>query len=107
MSDIILSLAKIPANARNLGPVTGSCVIGNIFSILFSSECVPFVAYLFGSNSGAFSKRVKKVIHTDFDQIAENARKIGANAVYDIHIDDLCAKPGLMVFSVSGTATME
>lgn len=85
-----------------LGVVTGETVLGaNIFRDLFAG-----IRDIVGGRSGSYEKELKKAREIAFEEIREEARRLGANAVVGVDIDYevLGAKNGMLMVSVSGTA---
>ncbi|MCX2726805.1 heavy metal-binding domain-containing protein [Thermomicrobium sp. 4228-Ro] len=86
-----------------LGVVTGEAILGaNIFRDLFAS-----IRDIVGGRSGAYEKELRKAREIAFQEMAEAARQLGANAVIGVDIDyetiDMGGSNMLMV-TVSGTA---
>lgn len=102
MSDIFLSPANIPPNARDLGLVSGYCIIGTGFFTEFVSAFTDF----FGRKSGSYSKKIGNAEKFAFAILKENARKLGANAVYNVRvsIQEATSGHGMIIFYVCGSA---
>jgi uncharacterized protein YbjQ (UPF0145 family) len=86
-----------------LGVVTGEAILGaNIFRDIFAS-----IRDIVGGRSGAYEKELRKAREIAFQEMAEAARQLGANAVIGVDIDyetiDMAGSNMLMV-TVSGTA---
>jgi len=86
-----------------LGVVTGEAILGaNIFRDIFAS-----IRDIVGGRSGAYEKELRKAREIAFQEMAEAARQLGANAVIGVDIDyetiDMGGSNMLMV-TVSGTA---
>lgn len=65
------------------GVVAGEAVLGaNIFKDLFAS-----VRDIVGGRSGTYEKELRKARQIALDELAEQARELGANAVVGIDID--------------------
>jgi uncharacterized protein YbjQ (UPF0145 family) len=86
-----------------LGVVTGEAILGaNIFRDLFAG-----IRDIVGGRSGAYEKELRKAREIAFQEMAEAARQLGANAVIGVDIDyetiDMGGSNMLMV-TVAGTA---
>ncbi|HFE48127.1 MAG TPA: heavy metal-binding domain-containing protein [Chromatiaceae bacterium] len=84
------------------GVVTGEAILGaNIFKDFFAS-----VRDIVGGRSAAYENELKKARTIAFDELAEQARELGANAVIGIDIDyeTVGSQGGMLMVSVSGTA---
>ena len=85
-----------------LGVVTGEVIVGaNIFKDLFAS-----VRDIVGGRSGAYESALRDARSTAFDELASEARDLGADAVIGVDIDyEVLGQNGSMLMvSVSGTA---
>ena len=86
------------------GVVAGEAVLGaNIFKDLFAS-----VRDIVGGRSGTYENELRKARQIALDELAEQARELGANAVVGIDIDYevLGEKNGMLMVSASGTAVV-
>jgi len=84
------------------GVVTGEAILGaNIFKDLFAS-----VRDIVGGRSAAYEKELQRAREIAFEEITQQARERGANAVVGIDIDyeTVGANGGMMMVTVSGTA---
>lgn len=84
------------------GVVTGEAIIGaNIFKDMFAA-----VRDIVGGRAGAYEKTLRSARETAFEDLAEAAGQLGANAVVGIDIDYevLGEKNGMLMVAVSGTA---
>lgn len=84
------------------GVVAGEAIIGaNIFRDLFAS-----VRDIVGGRSGAYEKTLRNAREAAFEEMAEAARDLGANAVVGIDVDYevLGQANGMLMVCVSGTA---
>lgn len=97
-----MSPADIPPSAQDLGLVSGYCVMGTGFF----SEFVSLFTDFFGRKSGAYGKKVKKAEKEALTVLAENAQKLGANAVFNVrvNIQEATHGHGMLVFYASGAA---
>ena len=84
------------------GVVTGEAIIGaNIFKDMFAA-----VRDIVGGRAGAYEKTLRSARETAFEDLAEAAGQLGANAVIGIDIDYevLGKENGMLMVAVSGTA---
>lgn len=90
--------------AKYCGVVAGEAVLGaNIVKDLFAS-----VRDIVGGRSGTYENELRKARQIALDELAEQARELGANAVVGIDIDYevLGEKNGMLMVSASGTAVV-
>jgi uncharacterized protein YbjQ (UPF0145 family) len=88
--------------AQYLGVVTGEVIVGaNIFKDLFAS-----VRDIVGGRSGAYESSLRDARATALDELAADARALGADGVIGIDLDyEVLGKEGSMLMvSASGTA---
>ena len=84
------------------GVVTGEAIIGaNFMKDMFAA-----VRDIVGGRAGAYEKTLRTARETAFEEMAEEATRLGANAVVGIDIDYevLGEKNGILMVAVSGTA---
>jgi uncharacterized protein YbjQ (UPF0145 family) len=84
------------------GVVTGEAVLGtNIFRDFFAS-----IRDIVGGRSAAYEKELHRARTVAFDEMSDEARALGANAIVGIDIDyESIGESGTMLMvSVSGTA---
>ena len=84
------------------GVVTGEAIIGaNFLKDIFAS-----VRDFVGGRSGAYEKTLRSARETAFEEMAEAAEKLGANAIVGIDLDYevLGETNGMLMVAVSGTA---
>lgn len=89
---------------RYLGVVTGEAIIGaNIFKDLFAS-----IRNIVGGRAGAYERSLADAREVAMAEMAEQATKLGANAVLGIDIDYevLGQDNGMLMVCVSGTAVI-
>lgn len=89
---------------RYLGVVTGEAIIGaNIFKDLFAS-----IRNIVGGRAGAYERSLADAREVAMEEMAEQAAKLGANAVIGIDIDYevLGQDNGMLMVCVSGTAVV-
>ena len=85
-----------------LGVVTGEVIVGaNIFKDLFAS-----VRDVVGGRSGSYESTLRDARRTALDELSQEARGLGANAVIGIDLDyEVLGQGGSMLMvSASGTA---
>ena len=90
--------------SRYCGVVAGEAVLGaNILKDMFAS-----VRDIVGGRSGAYEKELRKARQIALEELAEQARELGANAVVGIDLDYevLGEKNGMLMVSASGTAVV-
>lgn len=86
------------------GVLAGEAVLGaNIFKDLFAG-----VRDIVGGRSGTYENELRKARQIALDELAEQAKELGANAVVGIDIDYevLGEKNGMLMVSASGTAVV-
>ena len=84
------------------GVVTGEAILGaNIFRDFFA-----VIRDIVGGRSGSYEKELRKAREIAFQELGEQAKALGADAVVGIDIDyETVGKDGSMLMvSVSGTA---
>ena len=89
---------------RYCGIVAGEAVLGaNVFKDMFAS-----VRDIVGGRSGTYEKELRKARQIALDELSEQARELGANAVVGIDLDYevLGEKNGMLMVSASGTAVL-
>lgn len=89
---------------RYCGVVAGEAVLGaNILKDMFAS-----VRDIVGGRSGTYEKELRKARKIALDELSEQARELGANAVVGIDLDYevLGEKNGMLMVSASGTAVV-
>ena len=89
---------------RYCGVVAGEAVLGaNVFKDMFAS-----IRDIVGGRSGTYEKELRKARQISLDELAEQARELGANEVVGIDIDYevLGEKNGMLMVSASGTAVV-
>lgn len=87
-----------------LGVVTGEVIVGaNIFKDLFAG-----IRDIVGGRSGAYETTLRSARETAFQELEEEAARLGANAVIGVDIDyEVIGKEGSMLMvTVSGTAVI-
>ena len=87
-----------------LGVVTGEAILGaNFFRDFFAN-----IRDIVGGRSGAYEKELARARNIAFQEIQEEALRIGANAIVGIDLDyEVMGETGSMLMvSVSGTAVI-
>lgn len=85
-----------------LGVVTGEVIIGaNVFKDLFAG-----IRDIVGGRAGAYENTLRDARNEAFTELAEEARRMGADAVVAVDIDYevVGANGSMLMVSVSGTA---
>lgn len=83
-----------------LGLVTGEAIMGaNIVRDLFAS-----VTDIVGGRSGAYEAKLSDARKIAVNEMAEDARRMGANAIVGIDIDYEVIRDGMLMVAASGTA---
>jgi uncharacterized protein YbjQ (UPF0145 family) len=86
------------------GIVTGEAILGaNVFRDMFAS-----IRDIVGGRSGAYEKVLKDARDMALDELGEEARLLGANAVVGIDLDYevLGSSGSMLMVSASGTAVV-
>lgn len=91
---------------RYLGIVSGEAILGaNVFRDFFAK-----ITDIVGGRSGAYEAELRKAKAIAMEEIQEQARQMGANAVIGIDIDYETIQVGsggsMLMVSVSGTAVV-
>ena len=87
-----------------LGIVTGEVIVGaNLFRDLFAS-----ITDIVGGRSGQYEEVLARARHEAIEEMTEQARQLGGNAVIGVDLDyEVIGKNGSMLMvSVSGTAVV-
>jgi len=85
-----------------LGIVTGETIIGaNIFKDIFAG-----IRDVVGGRSGSYERVLREAKDSALSEMAEQAKRMGANAVVGIDLDyeTLGASGGMIMVTASGTA---
>jgi uncharacterized protein YbjQ (UPF0145 family) len=90
--------------ARHLGLVTGDAILGaNIFRDLFAG-----IRDIVGGRSAAYERELREAKRLALEEMAEQARELGANAVVGVDLDfetiTMGSGGGMLMVSASGTA---
>ena len=84
------------------GVVAGEAILGaNIFKDFFAG-----IRDIVGGRSAAYERELQKAREIAFDEVTDQARERGANAVVGIDVDyeTVGADGGMLMVAVSGTA---
>jgi len=83
-----------------LGLVTGEAIMGaNIVRDIFAS-----ITDIVGGRSGAYETKLNEARRIAIDEMAEQARGLGADAVVGIDLDYEVIRDGMLMVAASGTA---
>ena len=89
--------------SRYMGLVTGEAIMGaNLFKDLFAG-----ITDIIGGRSGAYENELRKAKEIAVEEMKEEARKLGANAVIAVDLDYETIGGGsgnMLMVSASGTA---
>jgi len=89
---------------KYLGVVTGEAIVGaNVFRDFFAS-----IRDIVGGRAGGYEKALRGAREIAFDEMKEEADRLGANAVVGIDLDyeTLGQNGGMLMVTVSGTAVV-
>ncbi|MDX1983740.1 MAG: heavy metal-binding domain-containing protein [Bryobacteraceae bacterium] len=90
---------------KYLGLVSGEAILGaNVFRDFFAG-----IRDLVGGRSGAYESELRKAKDIALDEMAEQARKMGANAVVGVDLDFEEISPGqgtMLMVTATGTAVV-
>ncbi|MGO4543976.1 YbjQ family protein [Paenibacillus sp. 2TAB23] len=83
-----------------VGVVTGEAIMGaNVVRDFFAS-----ITDIVGGRSGAYESKLKEARDVAFDEMKNQAARLGANAIVAIDIDYEVVREGMLMVAVSGTA---
>lgn len=83
-----------------LGIVTGEAIMGaNIVRDFFAT-----VTDIVGGRSGAYEEKLSQARQVALKEMAEEAKRLGANAVIGIDLDYEVVREGMLMVTTSGTA---
>ena len=91
-------------NLQYLGVVTGEAILGaNIFRDFFAG-----ITDIIGGRSGAYERVLKEARETAFQEMEEQANKMGANAIIAVDLDYESIGEGgsMLMVTASGTAVI-
>jgi len=85
---------------KYLGLVSGEAIMGaNIFKDLFAG-----IRDIVGGRAAAYEKELRKAKEIAINEMIEEARKLGANAILSIDLDYETIGQSMLMVSASGTA---
>ena len=92
--------------AQYLGLVSGEAILGaNLFKDLFAG-----IRDIVGGRSGAYEEELRKAKQIAIDEMVEQARALGANAVVGVDLDyetiGIGSGGNMLMVSASGTAVV-
>jgi uncharacterized protein YbjQ (UPF0145 family) len=83
-----------------LGIVTGEAIMGaNIVKDIFAS-----ITDIVGGRSAAYEKELTRARDIAVQEMEENAKSLGANAILGVDLDYETVREGMLMVTVSGTA---
>ena len=92
-----LDTAKV---AKYIGLVSGEAILGaNIFRDLFAG-----IRDIVGGRSASYEKVLRSSKQTALDEMAEDAKRLGENAVIGVDLDYEKIVASMLMVSASGTA---
>ena len=87
---------------RYLGIVAGEAIMGaNIVRDLFAS-----ITDIVGGRSGAYEAKLSDARRISMEEMQEQARRLGANAVVGVDLDYEVVREGMLMVTASGTAVV-
>ncbi|AQS59509.1 YbjQ family protein [Desulforamulus ferrireducens] len=82
------------------GLVTGEAIMGaNIVRDIFAS-----ISDVVGGRSGAYESKLAQAREIAVEEMKEQARRLGANAIVGVDLDYEVVRDGMLMVSASGTA---
>ena len=91
---------------RSFGLVSGEAILGaNIFRDLFAG-----IRDIVGGRSAAYEKELRQAKQIAIDEMSQQARELGANAIVSVDLDyetiQVGQGGGMLMVSASGTAVL-
>ena len=87
---------------KYLGLVSGEAIMGaNIFKDLFAG-----IRDIVGGRAAAYEKELRKAKEIAINEMIEEARKLGANAILSVDLDYETIGQSMLMVSASGTAVV-
>ncbi|MCU4137488.1 MAG: putative pentameric protein YbjQ [Thermodesulfobacteria bacterium] len=87
---------------KYLGLVSGEAIMGaNLFKDLFAG-----IRDIVGGRAAAYEKELKKAKEIAINEMIEEARKLGANAILSVDLDYETIGQSMLMVSASGTAVV-
>ncbi len=100
---LILTTPSIEGStiAEYHGIVSGEAILGaNIFKDIFAS-----VRDIMGGRSAAYEEELRKAKDIALEEMTDQARRLGANAIVGVDLDyETVGEGGMLMVSASGTA---
>ena len=85
---------------KYLGLVSGEAIMGaNVFKDLFAS-----IRDIVGGRAAAYEKELRKAKEIAINEMVEEAKKLGANAILSVDLDYETIGQSMLMVSASGTA---
>jgi len=85
-----------------LGLVSGEAIMGaNVFKDLFTG-----IRDIVGGRAAAYEKELRKAKEIAINEMIEEARKLGANAILSVDLDYETIGQSMLMVSASGTAVV-
>ena len=104
----IVTTPNVPGhrNSRSFGLVSGEAILGaNIFRDLFAG-----IRDIVGGRSAAYEKELRAAKQIALEEMSQQARELGANAVVGVDLDyetiQVGQGGGMLMVSASGTAVL-
>jgi uncharacterized protein YbjQ (UPF0145 family) len=104
----IVTTPTLPGHrvTRSMGLVSGEAILGaNIFRDLFAG-----IRDIVGGRSAAYEQELRKAKVIALDEMSQQARELGANAVIGVDLDyetiQVGQGGGMLMVSASGTAVL-
>jgi len=87
---------------KYMGLVSGEAIMGaNIFKDLFAG-----IRDIVGGRAGAYERELKKAKEIAINEMIEEAKKLGANAILSVDLDYETIGQSMLMVSASGTAVV-
>ena len=87
---------------KYLGLVSGEAIMGaNIFKDLFAG-----IRDIVGGRAAAYERELRKAKEIAINEMIEEARKLGANAILSVDLDYETIGQSMLMVSASGTAVV-
>ena len=87
---------------KYLGLVSGEAIMGaNVFKDLFAS-----IRDIVGGRAAAYEKELRKAKEIAINEMVEEAKKLGANAILSVDLDYETIGQSMLMVSASGTGVV-
>jgi len=87
---------------KYLGLVSGEAIMGaNVFKDLFAG-----IRDIVGGRAAAYEKELRKAKEIAINEMIEEAKKLGANAILSVDLDYETVGQSMLMVSASGTAVV-